>query len=103
MDLEDQVAIRRVADQNGHQDLLVLLGAPNAESAGIAAETVTAGDPTYAGALAGVSLRLPVYHIVEPEIKAEVDPEVYATQVGIMEMVLDSAQISVEMRRYRAG
>ena len=50
---------------------------------------MTAGDPTYAGPLAGVQLGLSVWHIVEDEIKAEVDPEVYDEQIGIMEMVLD--------------
>ncbi|HAA04515.1 MAG TPA: hypothetical protein DCZ69_17085 [Syntrophobacteraceae bacterium] len=33
----------------------------------VAARTVTIGDPSFAGPQAGVSLRLPVFHIVEPE------------------------------------
>ena len=48
-----------------------------AESAALAGETVTTGDPTYAGPLAGVQLGLKVYHAVEPEFKAEVDESVY--------------------------
>ena len=36
-----------------------------------AAETVTAGDPTFAGPLTGVQLGLTVYHVCEPEMKAE--------------------------------
>ena len=47
---------------------MVLLGAAEAEAAGLAAETVTVGDPTFAGPLAGVELNLAVYHIVEEEI-----------------------------------
>ncbi len=101
MDLEDQAAIRQVAEQYSGQELVVVLGAPNADSAGIAAETVMYGDPTYAGPLAGVSLRLPAYHILEPEIKNEIEPEIYEEQVGLMEMVLDTEKITTEMRRVR--
>ena len=47
--------------QHGKENLVVLLGAPNAESSAIAAETVVAGDPSYAGPLAGVQLDLPEF------------------------------------------
>ena len=50
----------------------------------MAAETVTAGDPTFAGPLAGVSLGLKVYHICEPEIKEEIDEAVYDEQISMM-------------------
>jgi hypothetical protein len=43
----------------------------------------------YAGPLTGVQLGLRVYHVCEPEIKAEFDPAVYEEQVSMMEMVLD--------------
>ena len=78
-----------------------MLGAAEGEAAGLAAETVTAGDPTYAGPLAGVSLGLKVYHICEPEIKAEVDEAVYDEQVGMMEMVLNVDEIISEMTAIR--
>lgn len=71
------------------------------EGAGLAAETVTNGDPTFAGPLTGVQLGLTVYHICEPEIKAEVDPAVYDEQVGMMEMVLDVDDIVSEMSAIR--
>ena len=60
--------------------------------------TVTEGDPSWAGVLAGVSLELPVYHITEPEIKSQVDPEVYQEQVGLTEMVLDTEDIFEALR-----
>jgi len=59
MDLEDQDVIKKVIDENDPGDLVVVLGSPDAESAEIYAETVTLGDPTFAGPLAGVSSRLP--------------------------------------------
>ncbi len=101
MDLEDQSGIKRIADNYPHEDIVVLLGTPNAESAGITAETVTTGDPTFAGPLGGVSLGLSVYHILEPEVRQEIDPDVYTTQVGVMELVLDAPAIIAEMKRYR--
>ncbi len=101
MDLEDQSGIKRVTDENKREDIVVLLGTPNAESAGITAETVTSGDPTFAGPLAGVSLGLPVYHILEDEIKDLVDPETYQQQVGMMEFVLDKESIVKSMRNIR--
>ena len=81
--------------------MLILLGAAEAESAGLAAETVTAGDPTFAGPLAGVQLGLKVYHAVEPEFKEAVDPNVYDEQIGMMEMVLDVDGIVEEMKNIR--
>ena len=39
----------------------------------VAAETVTAGDPSYVGPLAGVSLGLQVMHIFEDELKALIE------------------------------
>ncbi len=78
-----------MAEKYGAENCIVIIGASEAESAALAAETVTAGDPTYAGPLAGVPLGLRVYHAVEPEFKESVDADVYDDQVGMMEMVLD--------------
>lgn len=101
MDLEEQGAIKRVVEENGGDGIVVILGSPDAESAEIYAETVTTGDPTFAGPLAGVSLRLPVYHILEEEIKRQIDPGVYQQQVGMMELVLDGPQLTEAVRRVR--
>ena len=75
MDLENQRRVKEFTDQYGADNIVVLLGAAEGEAAGLAAETVTLGDPTFAGPLAGVSLGLSVYHICEPEVKAEIDVE----------------------------
>ena len=53
--------------------------------------------------LAGVNLGLPVYHITEPEIKSQIDPNVYQEQVGITEMVLDIDEIIEALRQVRNG
>jgi glycine reductase len=89
MDLENQARIKELGEKYGAEELVVILGSSDPDSAELAAETVTAGDPTYAGPLTGVQLGLPVYHIMEPEIKEQVDPAVYEEQVAMMEMVVE--------------
>jgi betaine reductase len=102
MDLENQQRVKDAAEKHGAENVIVVLGASEAESAGLAAETVTAGDPTYAGPLAGVQLGLGVYHMVEPDVKNAVDADVYDEQVGMMEMVLDVDAIVEEMTSIRS-
>lgn len=101
MDLENQNRVKNAADKYGAENVVVLLGGAEAETAGLAAETVTAGDPTWAGPLAGVPLGLKVYHILEEEVKNEIDPDVYDEQIGMMEMVLDGDEISSEISEMR--
>jgi len=101
MDLGNQARIKELVDTYG-KDLVVILGGAGAEASGIAAETVSNGDPALAGPLAGVQLGLKAYHIVEPEIRAEIDPDVYDEQVGMMEMVLDVDEIIKEVSSIRS-
>ena len=100
--MENQARIKELTEKYGAENLVVLLGGAEAEAAGLAAETVTAGDPTYAGPLAGVSLGLAVYHIVEDEIKSLCDAAVFEEQIGMMEMVLDVEEIKKEVGAIRA-
>ncbi len=101
MDLENQRRVKELAEEHGAENMIVLLGAAEAEAAGLAAETVTAGDPTFAGPLANVQLGLRVYHAVEPEFKEAVDADTYEDQIGMMEMVLDVDEIISEMSEIR--
>ncbi len=101
MDLSTQETIKRLVDQHGADALLVVLGAPDAESAGIAAETVVLGDPSWAGPLAGVQLGLPVYHILEDELRAAVPAEMWEEQVGLMVDVLEVDAIADAVREFR--
>lgn len=99
MDLENQARIKDLAEKYGNEDLIVVLGGAEAEAAGLAAETVSTGDPTFAGPLAGVPLGLKAYHMFE--LKDEVDPQVYEDQISMMEMVLDVDAIKSEVATYR--
>ena len=101
MDLQNQQRILDAAKQYGPENVVVLLGSSDADGAGLYAETVTAGDPTYAGPLAGVSLGLPVYHVFDEAIKAEADQSVWEEQISMMEMVLDTAKLSGSVANMR--
>jgi hypothetical protein len=101
MDLENQARIKELAEKHGPENLVVILGGAEAEASGLAAETVSNGDPTYAGPLSGVQLGLPAYHIFEDAIKSLVDPQVYDDQISMMEMVLDVDEIIKEVSTYR--
>ena len=85
MDLENQKRVKELAEKYGPENVVVLLGGAEAESSGLACETVTVGDPTYSGPLTGVQLGLLCYHVTEPEIKSLIDPKVYEEQVSMME------------------
>jgi len=92
-----------VAERYNPDELVVLLGTPNAESSRLYALTVREGDPSWAGALAGVSLGLPVYHIMEEPVKSQVAPEVYEEHVALMEMVLEAEEIASAMQDVRTS
>ena len=80
---------------------MVILGTPTPDSSKLYAITVTEGDPTWAGPLAGAALNLPVYHITEAEIKSQIDESVYDAEVGLAEMTLDTEDIMAAVAEVR--
>lgn len=105
MDAENQAQVKKIAEgaegEGGSDDIIVVLGASDIEGALISAETVTIGDPSFTGPLAGVSLGLPVYHILEPEFKEVVPADVYQENAGIWELTVDTEKIGQEFRSIR--
>ena len=83
--------------------MVVLLGTPNVDSSRLYALTVTEGDPTWAGVLADAQMGLPVYHITEPEVRAQIEPGVYQAQVGLADMVLETVEIADALREIRSS
>ena len=102
MDLHTQEAILKMVDRHGKDELLVVLGAPDPESAEIAAETVVLGDPSYAGPLAGTQLGLAVYHVLDDDVKAEVPDDVWEDQIGVMADVLEAEALVAAVTSMRA-
>ena len=105
MDGENQAQVKKIAEgaenEGGSDTIIVVLGASDIEGALISAETVTVGDPSFTGPLAGVSLGLPVYHILEPEIKKAIPGDVYEENVGIWELTVDTKEIGQEFKAIR--
>jgi len=90
-----------VAEEHRGEDVVVLLGTPTADASRLYAMTVTEGDPSWAGALAGVALGLPVYHVAEPEVKAVVPSETWDEHVALMEMAMDVDAIAQAVAEVR--
>jgi betaine reductase len=101
MDLQNQQRIKDAAEKFGGENVVVVLGSSDAEGAEIYAETVSNGDPTYAGPLAGVQLGLPVYHVFDDVIRKECDPVAWDEQVNMMEMVLDTDKLASAVKGIR--
>lgn len=102
MDLEVQGRVKELAEEYGKDDLVVLLGAPNVDAARVQFETMTRGDPTYAGPLGGVELGLEVYHVFEPEVKEIIDPARYNDFIETLELGLESDAIVEAIQQSRA-
>jgi betaine reductase len=100
MDLQNQQRIKDAAEKFG-ADCIVILGSSDAEGAEIYAETVSNGDPTYAGPLAGVPLGLPVYHVFDQTIRDECDSSAWEEQISMMEMVLDPEALAAAVKGIR--
>ncbi len=99
--MESQAQIKKLVEQEGKDDMIVVLGASDIEGAEIAAETLTMGDPSYAGPLAGVSLGLPIYHILEPEVKAAIPENVYDQAAGLVSMIVDTEEVARKFKAIR--
>ena len=85
----------------GKEGLIVVIGTPTPDSSKLYAITVTEGDPTWAGPLAGEALGLPVYHITEAEIRDQVDADLFDEELGGVDMVLDVDDIASAIREVR--
>jgi betaine reductase len=92
---------KKAVDLYGKENLIVILGSPDADSSELYAETLVNGDPSWTGPLAGVALGLPVFHIMEPQIKSQVDPQMVAEHLELLEIALDVEKITQGLNRVR--
>jgi betaine reductase len=89
MNFENQGVIKRLADQYGPENLAVVLGNGEANGVEVFAETVTQGDPSYAGPLAGVALKIPVYHVLEEEVLSTLPDNLREEKLQLSSLVID--------------
>ncbi len=81
--------MKKVAEEHGTADLLVVFGLNQPTTLEIMARTFRDGDPSYAGALGGVALGLKSYHILE--LKQYIPPEVWEEQMAMHELEIEDA------------
>lgn len=62
---------------------------------------MTEGDPSWAGPLAGLALKLPVFHVLEPEVREQFAPDVAQKQLAMSELVLDGETLGAAVRAVR--
>ena len=101
MDLEGQGRIKQVVEQAGAENVIAVLGANSPTAVEMTAMTLKSGDPSYAGPLAGVSLGIPSFHILEPEITAQVDPSLYERELALPSMAMDVAEVTAPLKTIR--
>lgn len=92
MDLPIQKKIKETVEESD-EGFIAILGVCDDEGAKIHAKTVTTGDPAYVGALAGVSLHLPVYHVLEEKIKGQISEDAYTEHLEVSEMALEEDKL----------
>lgn len=105
MDQDNQSKIKEIVETeksgNDSKDIIVVLGSGDIEGALISADTVTVGDPSFSGPLTGISLRLPVYHILEPLLKEFIPGDIYEKNLGIWMLTIDTEKIGEEFQKIR--
>ncbi len=103
MDLEGQGRIKQVVEQHGSDNVVALLGANSPPAVEMAALTLKSGDPSYAGPLAGVELGIPSFHILEPEIVAQVDSALVERELALSMMAMDVDGVVKSTKSIREG
>jgi glycine reductase len=79
--------VKKIAEEYGTQDLIVVFGLNQPATLRIMAQTFHDGDPSYAGPLAGVALGLKSYHILE--LKALIPANAWEEQMGMHELEIE--------------
>ena len=68
-------------------------GITNEQFLEVGSRTVMEGDPSWAGPLAGVALRLKVFHALEPEIRNHIPPAVFEEELMLLELAVGDEKI----------
>ena len=83
--------MKALAEQLGTEDLVLVFGLNELFNLRIMATTFRDGDPSYAGALGGVALGLPSYHIFE--LKDAVPADVWEQEMAFKELEVEEEQV----------
>lgn len=80
-------------------------GITNEQYLEVGSRTVIDGDPSWSGPLAGESLKLKVFHILEPEIKNQIPRDIYEDELMLLELAVGEEKIEktgAMMEKFRA-
>jgi hypothetical protein len=103
MDLEGQGRIKQVVEQAGTENVVAVLGANSPTAVEMTALTLKSGDPSYAGALAGVALGIPSYLILEPDIVEQLDRSLYERELALSAMAMDVTEVVKPLEAIRSS
>jgi betaine reductase len=79
--------VKNLAEEYGADRVIVVLGINQLSTIEIMTRTFKSGDPSYAGPLAGVSLGLDSYHILE--LKEHIPTDVWEQEMGMHELEIE--------------
>jgi len=71
----------------------VVWGITNEQYLEVGSRTVIDGDPSWSGPLAGESLKLKVFHILEPLIKNQIPRDIYEDELMLLELAVGEEKI----------
>jgi len=71
----------------------VVWGITNEQYLEVGSRTVIDGDPSWSGPLAGESLKLQVFHILEPGIRSRIPRDVYDDELMLLELAIGDEKI----------
>lgn len=80
-------------------------GITNEQYLEVGSKTVIEGDPSWSGPLAGESLKLQVFHILEPGIRNRIPQDVYDDELMLLELAIGDEKIektAAMMEKFRA-
>ena len=83
----------------------MIWGITNEQYLEVGSRTVIEGDPSWSGPLAGESLRLKVFHVLEPQIRSQIPQDVYEEEMMLLELAVGEEKIDkivAMMEKFRA-
>lgn len=83
----------------------MIWGITNEQYLEVGSRTVIEGDPSWSGPLAGESLRLKVFHVLEPQIRSQIPQDVYEEEMMLLELAVGEEKIDkivALMEKFRA-
>ena len=83
----------------------MIWGITNEQYLEVGSRTVIEGDPSWSGPLAGASLQLKVFHVLEPQIRSQIPQDVYEEEMMLLELAVGEEKIDkivALMEKFRA-